>query len=89
MASNPMQRKSRTSFFLGMLLMLIIAAIVVALLYMKIQDQKKKLKEYTQTTTSVYVLNQDVVSGQVLTMDMFTTKTISTILLQIGFGQDI
>lgn len=89
MATNPMQRKSRTSFFLGMLLMLIIAAIVVALLYMKIQDQQKKLKEYTQTTTSVYVLNQDVKSGQVLTSSMFMLQKVATTTIPVNATADI
>ena len=76
MATNPMQRKSRISFFLGMLLMLVIAAAVVALLYMKIQNQQKQIDEYVSSATSVYVLNQDVKSGQALTMDMFSQVTV-------------
>ena len=37
MASNPMQRQARNSFLLGMVLTLIIAAIIVALIFMQIK----------------------------------------------------
>ena len=42
MASNPMQRQKRVSFLLGMLVMLIIAAIVIALLFMQLINLKKE-----------------------------------------------
>ena len=77
MATNPMQKKSRISFILGMLLMLVIAAVVVAFLYMKIQNQEKEIQQYKNSTSTVYVLNQDVKSGQVLTSSMFITKQIA------------
>lgn len=81
MATNPMQKKSRISFILGMLLMLVIAAVVVAFLYMKIQNQEKEIQQYKNSTSTVYVLNQDVKSGQVLTSSMFITKQIATITI--------
>ena len=91
MATNPMQRKSRISFFLGMLLMFIIAMLVVAFLYLKIKSQQDEIQKYKPTVDKVvtqggatkkvegnarevYVLNQNVVSGQVLTAEMFTKK---------------
>ena len=77
MATNPMQRKSRISFLLGMLLMLVISAAVIAFLYMQIQNQQKEIAKYTKSMTDVFVLNQDVKSGQVLTFDMFVKKSVS------------
>ena len=77
MATNPMQKKSRISFLLGMLLMLIIAALVVAMLYMKIKDQQEEIQKYKTSTTNVYVLSQDVKSGQILEPSMFTQKQVS------------
>ena len=76
MATNPMQRKARISFLLGMLVMLIIAAIIVALLFMQIQNKDKELEQYKETARIVYVLNQDVMSGQVLTPSLFSAKSI-------------
>ena len=78
MATNPIQKKSRISFFLGMLLMFIIAAVIVAFLYMKIKNQQEEIKQYKLSTSTVYVLSRDVKSGQVLTPSMFTTKQIAT-----------
>ena len=89
MATNPMQRKSRNAFLLGMLLMLLIAAAVVVLLYMKIRNQQDKINEYQQSTRNVYVLNQDVKSGQTLTTDMFALKPASTTVIPIGATGDI
>ena len=89
MATNPMQRKSRISFMLGMLLMLIIAALVVAMLYMQIRNQEEKLQEYKTSTTSVYVLSQDVKSGQVLEPSMFTLKQVSRTTIPANATTDI
>ena len=63
MASNPMQRQKRVSFLLGMLTMLIIAALVIGLLLMMIINMKKEQDEARQYHVSVYVLTQDVSSG--------------------------
>ena len=45
MATNPMQRKARNSFLLGMLVMLLILGIVIALLFMQLMNKVKKEKE--------------------------------------------
>lgn len=76
MAANPMQKRSRISFILGMLLMLVIAGIVVALLYTKIQNQQKEIDKFNTSVAKVYILNSDVKSGQVLSSDMFTLTDV-------------
>ena len=63
MASNPMQRQKRVSFLLGMLTMLIIAALVIGLLLMIIINMKKEQDEAKQNERAVYVLTSDVSSG--------------------------
>ena len=45
MATNPMQRKARNSFLLGMLVMLLISGIIIALLFMQLMNKTKKEKE--------------------------------------------
>ena len=77
MASNPMQRKSRISFILGMIVALLIASAVVALLFMRIKSQNEEISKLNALMTKVYVLNQNVKSGQVLSPEMFTTKSVS------------
>ncbi len=76
MATNPMQRKSRNAFLLGVVITLVIAAIIVFFLFRKIQNQQAEIETYQVTTASVYVLNQDVQSGQVLTADLFTLTSV-------------
>lgn len=63
MASNPMQRQKRVSFLLGMLVMLIIAAIVIALLFMQLINLKKKQDAIKAAERPVYVVSEDVSSG--------------------------
>ena len=67
MAVNPMQRKARNSFLLGMLIMLVIGAIVAVILFMQILQLQKKEQDRTANSTKVYVLTQDVKSGEEIT----------------------
>ena len=76
MASNPMQRKSRNAFLLGIIVMLLIAAILITPLVLKLKQTDEKLRAELSAKRNVYVLNQDVKGGQTLTQDMFELKTI-------------
>lgn len=77
MASNPMQRKARNSFLLGMVLAILIAAIPVVFLYMKNKDLNEKIQADKQLLRQVYVLNQDIKSGQTVTSDMFSLSSVT------------
>lgn len=77
MATNPMQRKARLSFILGMLLTLIICGAIIAFLFMQLTNYQKKEQEDKNASVQVYALNQDVSSGQVITTDMYSTITIN------------
>lgn len=83
MAGNPMQRKSTGSFILGMVVMLLIAAVAVGLLYMKMKNLQDKLQKYeaNESTANIYVLNQDVKAGQVLESSMFSEKQIAKAMI--------
>ena len=61
MTMNPMQKKARTSFLLGMLVTVIVAAIIIAFLILQISKMKKEQAAIKYTT--VYVLSTDVSSG--------------------------
>ena len=76
MASNPMQRKSRNAFLLGVILTLLIAGVVVALLFLQLKQKTEDLNKELNAKVNVYTLNQNVKSGQVLTQDMFSMKNI-------------
>ena len=74
MATNPMQRKARNSFLLGMLLTLLITGAIIALLILQLKNYKEKEKEEQANSVKVWVLSQDVKSGQVITTDMLTQQ---------------
>lgn len=61
MAINPMQKKARTSFLLGMLLTLVITGIIIGLLIFQISkmNKEKAAIKYQE----VYVLSQNITSG--------------------------
>ncbi len=61
MTMNPMQKKARTSFLLGMFLMLIITGIIIVFLILQISNMKKE--QAAIVYQSVYVLTTDVISG--------------------------
>lgn len=79
MTSNPMQRKARSSFLLGVLLTVVIAGVIIVLLFFqltKIQEEKQNLESQF---VSVYVLNSDVTSGAVLDASYLTSaKALKT-----------
>lgn len=67
-AINPMQRKARNSFLLGMLVMLIISGVIIGFLFMILMNEKKKDKE--EAKQNVYVLTMDVESGETIDSSM-------------------
>ena len=75
MAMNPMQRKSKNSFLLGMLLTMILAGGVIAFLIYQMNDINERMA-YAESG-SVYVLSRDVKSGEVITTDMLKKVKIN------------
>ncbi len=63
MATNPIQKKTRNSFLLGMLVMFIIMGLVVALLAYMLLNMKKAENERLAKQKTVYVLGSAVSSG--------------------------
>ncbi len=61
MAMNPMQKKARTSFLLGILLTLLICGLIIVFLIFQLM--KVKQEEASVVYKQVYVLSQDVQSG--------------------------
>lgn len=66
MAVNPMQRKSRNSFLLGMLLAIVVMGIVVAILLMQVMNYKKTEETRTANLKKVYVVSSDIKSGETI-----------------------
>ena len=89
MATNPMQRKARNSFLLGMLVMLLISGIIIALLFMQLMSKIQEENEELSNSVKAYVLNQNVKSGQVITTDMLTLQTVNRTLVPSNATSDI
>lgn len=64
MASNPMQKKSRNSFLLGMLLTLVIAAIAMGAMFVMLNKSNKEQEQKEASQTKVYRLTTPVKSGE-------------------------
>jgi len=76
MASNPMQRKSRNSFLLGMIITLLITGVIIAFLLLMLKNTNDELQAELDAKVNVYTLASNVKAGQILTEDMFMSKSI-------------
>lgn len=76
MATNPMQKKARNSFVLGVLITFVIMAMIVVVLLLQVKKMKEEEDERIADTVKVCVLKSDVSSGQIITSDMITTKNV-------------
>ena len=70
MASNPMRRKSRNSFLLGVLIAVLVMGAIVAVLLLKIKNMQAKENDRLANLIKVYALNTDVKSGDTLDASM-------------------
>ena len=71
MASNPIKRRARQSFFLGFLIALVVMAMVVMALVTKINslnEENEKLK-ILGPKVKVYTVNRDIEEGEAITVD--------------------
>jgi hypothetical protein len=83
MAVNPMQKKARNSFLLGMIITLIVCAIIGVILYIAVIGPENKASKEKGTATKAYALNRDVKSGQEITTDMLSPiNTYSNLIPQ-------
>ena len=76
MAMNPMQRKANNSFLLGIVITLLITGLIIAFLIYQIMDLNRTLEEQELALTRVYVLSDDIKSGQIITNDLLKTMDV-------------
>lgn len=76
MATNPMQKKARSSFILGILVTVVIMGIIVALLLMQLMKLKDEEAKREKSLVNVYALTTDVKSGD--TIDASMLKKVTT-----------
>ena len=82
MAGNPMQKKARNSFLLGVVLTMIVFLLIGAAGYFllikpKQEEKEKEEEEVAIQQMEIYVLNQNVKAGQTITPDMFEKKNVN------------
>ena len=78
MAKNPMQRKARNSFILGMFITLIITGSMIGLLVFKLININKENKEKEQGLKNAYVLVTDIKSGDSIKLENLKKVDIET-----------
>lgn len=83
MVANPMQKRARNSFLLGMIITLVICAIIGGLLYFLLSNKEKEKEAEEGVLTYAYRLRVDVKSGEEITLDkvepvLVTEKAVPT-----------
>ncbi len=76
MAKNPMQRKAQNSFLLGILVTLLITGLIIGFLVIQLTQLTKEKKQEQANSKTVYVLTQDVNSGETITEDKLKSQII-------------
>lgn len=82
MAMNPMQRRARNSFLTGMLVTLIVMAVIVVLLFYKINELKEDNAKLLALQKEYYVLAGDVKSGEGITSARIVKQKVQTTVSQ-------
>lgn len=85
MVANPMQKRARNSFLLGMVITLIVCLILFALFYFLIINKDKINEKEKGKEVIAYTLNQDVKSGENITSDMLTQIKVYTSMLPSNY----
>ena len=75
MASNPIQKKVRNAGLIGAAVTLLVMGVIVAFLLIQLDKVNKEQKQVEASYRTVYTINQDVKSGQVITEDMLQLST--------------
>jgi len=81
MAQNPMQRKARNSFILGMVITLVITGVIIGILVMQINKIRQEQAAEAARLKDVYILAEDVKSGEEVTGDLLTTMKVDSSMI--------
>lgn len=77
MASNPMQRQKRISFWLGVIVTFLICSVIICGLGFMLYTKIKAEIELKESMKTVYVLKSDVKSGQVVMPEMLKSIEVN------------
>lgn len=84
MIANPMQKKARNSFLLGMIITLIICSIIGVLTYLLISNKDKAKEQEEGALTYAYRLRADVKSGEEITIDKVESVLVTNKAVPAG-----
>lgn len=76
MAMNPMQRKANNYLLIGILGTLLVTGTVIVFLFMQLNNLKQEAKKQQTNSKTVYVLAQDVKSGETVSYDKLIKRSI-------------
>ena len=88
MVSNPMQRKSKNSFILGLIIGLFVTIVVAVIMFLQIKALQDKNTKLIGDRKKIYVLTEDVESGDIVTKDMFRTMEVDVNTIPKGATQN-
>ena len=80
--ANPMQRRNKNSFLLGVLITVIIMGLITFVLIMKIKSLNNEVKSMKSKQKSFYVAAMDIEPGQELTMDLVRQEQVQTSVIE-------
>ena len=76
MGLNPMQKKARNSFLLGVIITLLFCIIIAVVFYLLVINPQKAKDTDKPVEVEVYTLSQNIKSGQIITPDMLQPITV-------------
>lgn len=88
MATNPMQKKARNAMLGGVIIGLIIGGLLCAILYIQLMRVQKEIKETKAATKTVYVLKNDVKSGQKIDLTVLEKREATQNVIPTDFITD-
>ena len=87
--ANPMQRRSKNSFLLGVFVTVILMGLVAFVLMMKIKNLNSEVKSMKSKQKLAYVAAMDLESGQELTMETVKQEQVQTSVIAVIDGSYI
>ena len=81
---NPLERKARASFIKGFFIALLIGILIIAFLGLQLFNRITAENKRIAAQKTVLVLKKNVISGEVLTSNMFTTMKVDSEMAPTG-----
>lgn len=77
MAMNPMQRKANNYLLIGIFSTLLITGLIIVFLIMQLNTLQQEKKKEEATMKKVYIVADDIKSGEVISYDKLILKSVS------------